>query len=136
MAMFDQLKFLFGLFNRPLQSDTLRERCLNQMLRAYCEEAHSTAVIDHLEKDLSTKLRILPVLCANVEFAMTLEGAILSLKGRLLAFSAVAIILLSLSAGLKFQNQGPVGLDEVATYNIDLLHRDSFLLPDEMDYAH
>ena len=121
------------LFHRPAPGDAAREQCLKQLLQAYREESRSQTAIDSLEQELLMKLRILPVLRAHEEFTMTLAGAILSLRGRLLAFSVAAILLLSLSIGLRYQNPGPVGIEETLTYNADSSHRDPFLLSDEMD---
>jgi hypothetical protein len=114
--------------------DILREQCLGKMLQAYREESCSAAVTDDLEKRLRVRLRIFSV-SHNEEYTITLEAAILSLRGWLLAFSAAAIILLLLGVGLKYQSQSPVGLEEVLTYNTDSAHRDPFLFSDEIDYG-
>src|SRR5205085_11126580 len=117
------------------QTDVLREQCLDQMLQAYNAESRSVAAIDGLERELRARLRSLPVL-RNEELTITLEAAILSLRGWLLAFGAAAIILLSLGVGLKYQSQSPAGLEEALTYNTDSAHRDPFLFSEEMDYGH
>ncbi len=124
--MFNPLRFLF---NRPSQAD----QYLDQMLQVYRED-RSIAEIDSLERELRARLRI-PHGLRDEEFTITLESAILSLRGWLLAFSAAAIILLSLGVGLKYQSQSPVGLEEVLTYNADSTHRDPFLFSDEIDYG-
>ena len=113
----------------------LCEQQLDQLLRVYREESHSIAPIDDLEMDLRARLRSFPGF-PNEDFTVSLESAILSLKGWLLAFSAAAIILLSLGIGLKYYSQSSTGLEEVLTYNADSAqHRDTFLFSDEIDYG-
>ncbi len=129
--MLNPLRFLF---NRLSRADMLCEQHLDQLLRVYREESHSIAPIDNLEMDLRGRLRSFPGL-RNEDFTVTLESAILSLKGWLLAFSAAAIILLSLGVGLKYHSQSSTGLEEVLTYNADSAHRDTFLFSDEIDYG-
>ena len=125
-----------SLFNYLAQADSLREQRLNEILQVYREESRSVAMIDSLEKDLQPRLQILPVLRARQELTLTLEAAILSLRGWLLAFGVVTLILLSLSVGLKYQKQGALGLEEGLTYNADPAQRDSLLVSDEIDYGH
>jgi hypothetical protein len=131
--MFDLLRFLF---NHSSEAERQRERCLDYLLQAYHEEARAAKPINELERELRVRLRILPVLRTNEEFALTLEAAIISLRSWLLAFGAAALILLSLSAGLRYYDQSPIGLDEAVTYNADPTHRDPFLISDEIDNGH
>lgn len=132
--MFNLLRFLF---NHPSEAERHRERCLDYLLQAYHhEEARAANPINELQRELRVRLRILPVLRTNEEFTLTLEAAILSLRSWLLAFGAAALILLSLSAGLRYYDQSPIGLDEAVTYNADPTHRDPFLISDEIDNGH
>jgi hypothetical protein len=131
--MFDLLRFLF---DRLPKVERQRAHCLDQMLQAYRAESHATLPLNELEQELRERLRVLPVLRASSEFTLTLEAAILSLRSWVLALGAAALILLSLSAHLKYYDQSPIGLDEAVSYNADPPHRDPFLISDEADNGH
>lgn len=76
------------------------------------------------------------------DFSYTLEAAILSLKGWLLAFSVVALLLLILSFNRNFQSQARSRFDEVLTYNAEGIEAaegvspNPFIVPTEQEYGH
>lgn len=108
---------------------------LEQMLAAYRQESCTIETLDTLEK--STKERLChPPTRVCEEFSLSLDAAILSLRGWLLAFSAVVLLLFSLSLSSNFQSQSNMGFDEVLTSSTEGGPIDPLTLSVEQEYGH
>lgn len=105
---------------------------LDQMLVAYRQESRTIETLDTIEK-LARKQFCHPPIRVSEEFSLSLDAAILSLRGWLLAFSAVALLLFTLS---NFQSQSNIGFDEVLTYNTEGVSVDPLTLSVEQEYGH
>lgn len=122
--------FLFNITINKRQ-----DALLHQMLVAYRQESYEIDNIESLENSLQTQLYF-PPKRSNEDFPHTLDAAILSLKGWLLAFSAVALLLLSFCINSKLQSQSNFGLDEILTYNSEESNLDTLTLSREQEYGH
>ena len=126
---------LKSLFKPLIDQPERRKILLDQMLAAYRHEAHSSGeAIDGLERKLKARLRFLPTRAAD-EFSLSLDAAILSMRGWLIGFTAVALLLFSLSLASNFQPQPSHGLEEVLTYNVEGTTQDPLALSSEQEYG-
>ena len=129
------MKDLLKNLTRQPKNDVL----LDQMLVAYRQDARSTTryneAIDELERGLKTRLHYWRPATSGDEFALSLDAAILSMRGWLVAFSAVALLLFSLSLAENFRPQTNHGIEEVLTYNAEGAMPDPIAISGEQEYG-
>jgi hypothetical protein len=138
------MKSIAQLINRCLHRICYKKKqdiLFDRMLVNYKRNSQVTEAIDKLEQSLKCKVYTSPNQIQE-DFSYTLEAAILSLKGWLLAFSVVALLLLILSFNRNFQSQARSSFDEVLTYNAEGIEAaeggslNLFILPIEQEYGH
>jgi hypothetical protein len=112
-----------------------RDQVLTQLLRASRFESSSATAIDELENNLKNKMRILPIL-QNEELGLSLDTAILSMRGWLLAFGAVALLLFSFSVRANYkEEQLSNNVEEVLTSQIEPVNQDTLVLAGDVEYG-
>lgn len=135
------MKSILQLLNRSprqISYEKKQDLLIGQMLVAYQQNSQMTEAIDRLEQSLKKQLNVSPNKVRE-EFSYTLDAAILSLRGWLLAFSALALLLLMLSFNRNFQSQA--SFDEILTYNaegvesVEEASPNPFTLSSEQEYG-
>lgn len=104
--------------SKPLCTNIKNQELLyNKMLVAYQQSSQEADIIDKLEQ--SFRDRQYSVQCRGKQWEDTLDTAILSLKGRLLAFSGIALLLLIFIFNNNYSQDSKSAADNILTQNTD-----------------
>ena len=104
--------------SKPLCTSIKNHELLyNKMLVAYQQNSQAIDIIDKLEQ--SCRNRRYSLQCRGKQWEDALDTAILSLKGRLLAFSGIALLLLIFIFNNNHSQYSKSAADNILTQNIN-----------------